>query len=336
MVLVLVLLPALAGAARRHAADGRRGRCAWTGGHHARQGRRVRRADAGRSAARLIPWLLAQVARTGSRELFTLTVLASPSASPIVAPTLFGVSFALGAFFAGMVVSESESATARPTNAAAARRLRGAVLRLGRHAVRPDDPDRAAGRAARGAGGHRRRQVARRAALIVLLLGYPRETALTVAASPRADRRVLVHPGRARQEPRPAVRRGVRADSGRRAPVDRAESAGVPDGRRTAQAVARHRVVSDPMNVTLSQLLERADALLARIERIVPDAVTDVDWSASIAFRWRKRDGRGRLVRSADRADRARRPAERRSPARADRAQHAPVRRGAAPPTTCC
>jgi CPA2 family monovalent cation:H+ antiporter-2 len=51
---------------------------------------------------------------------------------------LFGVSFALGAFFAGMVLRESEfSHRAAEETAAAARRLRGAVLRVGGHAVRP-------------------------------------------------------------------------------------------------------------------------------------------------------------------------------------------------------
>jgi monovalent cation:H+ antiporter-2, CPA2 family len=57
---------------------------------------------------RVLPWLLWQVARTGSRELFTLCVVARRSASPTARPALFGVSFALGAFFAGMVMRESE------------------------------------------------------------------------------------------------------------------------------------------------------------------------------------------------------------------------------------
>ncbi|MCV9965963.1 cation:proton antiporter [Pararhizobium sp. BT-229] len=56
---------------------------------------------------RLVPWLLMLVARTGSRELFTLTVLAIALGIAFGSATLFGVSFALGAFFAGVVMSES-------------------------------------------------------------------------------------------------------------------------------------------------------------------------------------------------------------------------------------
>ncbi|NYZ17149.1 Kef family K(+) transporter [Azospirillum sp. RWY-5-1] len=60
---------------------------------------------AGRKA---VPWLLGQVARTGSRELFTLAVLAIAVGIAYGSATLFGVSFALGAFFAGVVLSESD------------------------------------------------------------------------------------------------------------------------------------------------------------------------------------------------------------------------------------
>ncbi len=57
---------------------------------------------------RILPWLLWQVARTGSRELFTLSVVASAIGIAYGASALFNVSFALGAFFAGMVMRESE------------------------------------------------------------------------------------------------------------------------------------------------------------------------------------------------------------------------------------
>jgi monovalent cation:H+ antiporter-2, CPA2 family len=57
---------------------------------------------------RLVPWLLAQTARTGSRELFTLSVLAVALGIAFGSADLFGVSFALGAFFAGVVLSESD------------------------------------------------------------------------------------------------------------------------------------------------------------------------------------------------------------------------------------
>jgi monovalent cation:H+ antiporter-2, CPA2 family len=57
---------------------------------------------------RIFPWLLWQVARTGSRELFVLCVVAASVSLAYGAAELFGVSFALGAFFAGVVISESE------------------------------------------------------------------------------------------------------------------------------------------------------------------------------------------------------------------------------------
>ncbi|WP_446469813.1 YbaL family putative K(+) efflux transporter [Xenorhabdus stockiae] len=57
---------------------------------------------------RLIPWLLAKTASTGSRELFTLAVLTIALGVAYGAVELFDASFALGAFFAGMVLNESE------------------------------------------------------------------------------------------------------------------------------------------------------------------------------------------------------------------------------------
>ncbi|MBI6217922.1 YbaL family putative K(+) efflux transporter [Proteus sp. DFP240708] len=57
---------------------------------------------------KLIPWILAKTAATGSRELFTLCVLALALGIAYAAVTLFDASFALGAFFAGMVLNESE------------------------------------------------------------------------------------------------------------------------------------------------------------------------------------------------------------------------------------
>jgi CPA2 family monovalent cation:H+ antiporter-2 len=57
---------------------------------------------------RVAPWILGQVARTGSRELFTLAVLALAFGIAYGSSELFGVSFALGAFFAGVVLNESD------------------------------------------------------------------------------------------------------------------------------------------------------------------------------------------------------------------------------------
>ncbi len=56
---------------------------------------------------RLIPWILHYVAHTGSRELFRLSVFVIALGTAFAAASLFDVSFALGAFFAGMVLSES-------------------------------------------------------------------------------------------------------------------------------------------------------------------------------------------------------------------------------------
>jgi len=106
MVLVLVLLPALAPSLGGKAADGARSMgmtifitLAQVGGFIAFMfivGRR------------LFPWLLWQVAKTGSRELFTLCVIAAAVSIAYGSSAIFGVSFALGAFFAGMVLRESE------------------------------------------------------------------------------------------------------------------------------------------------------------------------------------------------------------------------------------
>jgi len=57
---------------------------------------------------RVIPWILHYIAHTGSRELFRLAVLAIALGVAFGAAKLFGVSLALGAFFAGMILSESD------------------------------------------------------------------------------------------------------------------------------------------------------------------------------------------------------------------------------------
>jgi CPA2 family monovalent cation:H+ antiporter-2 len=59
---------------------------------------------------RVIPWILQYTVRYGSRELFRLSVLVVALGVAFGAAQLFGVSFALGAFFAGMVLNESELA----------------------------------------------------------------------------------------------------------------------------------------------------------------------------------------------------------------------------------
>jgi CPA2 family monovalent cation:H+ antiporter-2 len=58
--------------------------------------------------ARVLPWVLRQVVRTGSRELFTLSVIAIALGIGYGSAELLGLSFALGAFFAGVVVNGSD------------------------------------------------------------------------------------------------------------------------------------------------------------------------------------------------------------------------------------
>jgi CPA2 family monovalent cation:H+ antiporter-2 len=109
-VLVLVLLPALAGPLGGHPVDGHAagaGDSLWLA-----IGKTLLSVGAfiafmllvGR---KLFPWFLWRVAKTGSRELFTLAVIAAAVGIAYGSSHLFGVSFALGAFFAGMVLRES-------------------------------------------------------------------------------------------------------------------------------------------------------------------------------------------------------------------------------------
>lgn len=58
--------------------------------------------------SRLFPWLLQRVERTGSRELFTVAVIALALGIAFGAHQVFGLSFALGAFFAGVVINQSD------------------------------------------------------------------------------------------------------------------------------------------------------------------------------------------------------------------------------------
>ena len=108
-VLVLVLLPPLAGVLGGEARQSATDVPLWWS-QSARRCSRSRPSSplmliAGRG---VLPWLLWQVARTGSRELFTLAVVAAAIGIAYGAAQLFSVSFALGAFFAGMVMRESE------------------------------------------------------------------------------------------------------------------------------------------------------------------------------------------------------------------------------------
>jgi CPA2 family monovalent cation:H+ antiporter-2 len=120
MVLTLVLLPPLAGLLGGEAPASMKdtGLAAWLGvttiwGKLGLTGVKVAAFVAlmlivGR---KVIPWILHYVAHTGSRELFRLSVLAIALGVAFGSAELFGVSFALGAFFAGMVLAESQLST---------------------------------------------------------------------------------------------------------------------------------------------------------------------------------------------------------------------------------
>jgi len=112
MVLVLVLLPAFAGPPLAHLTDAGHapaGHAPWAATLGATLGKlAVFVALMFGAGARVFPWLLKQVERTGSRELFTLAVLSLAIGVAFGASELFGVSFALGAFVAGIVIHESD------------------------------------------------------------------------------------------------------------------------------------------------------------------------------------------------------------------------------------
>ena len=132
---------------------------------------------------RVVPWLLGHVARTGSRELFTLGVLAVALGVAVGAAALFGVSFALGAFFAGVVIAESDfshqaAADALPFQDAFAVLFFVSVGMLFDPSILVDEPLRVVAVLLVILVG---KSLA--AFLIVLVFRYPLRTALTVSAS---------------------------------------------------------------------------------------------------------------------------------------------------------
>ena len=132
---------------------------------------------------RAVPWLFARVARTGSRELFTLAVLATALGIAYGSAALFGVSFALGAFFAGVVLSESDlshrtAADSLPLQDAFAVLFFVSVGMLFDPSILVREPLAVLAVVLVVVVG---KSLA--AAAIVLALGYPATTALTVSAS---------------------------------------------------------------------------------------------------------------------------------------------------------
>lgn len=182
-VLVLVLLPPLAGLLGGDASASAAGVPLWQA-----LGKTVLQIAAfvalmlvvGR---RVLPGLLWQVARTGSQELFTLAVISAAIGIAYGAAVLFNVSFALGAFFAGMVMRESEfshraAAESLPLRDAFAVLFFVAVGMLFDPAVIVSAPFKVLAVVAIIVLGKSLAAMA-----LVLVLRYPLNTALTVAAS---------------------------------------------------------------------------------------------------------------------------------------------------------
>ena len=132
---------------------------------------------------RLFPWLLWQVTKTGSRELFTLCVVAAAISIAYGSSEVFGVSFALGAFFAGMVLRESEFShraadQTLPLQDAFAVLFFVSVGMLFEPRILVDQPLQVLATVAVIVGGKSAAALA-----LVLLLRYPAQTALQVSAS---------------------------------------------------------------------------------------------------------------------------------------------------------
>jgi CPA2 family monovalent cation:H+ antiporter-2 len=132
---------------------------------------------------RVLPWALTQVARTQSRELFTLAVLAIALGIAVSSAQVFGVSMALGAFLAGLVVGRSEfsvraAADALPMRDAFAVLFFVSVGMLLDPGTLLDDPQMLAATLAIVLIGKPLAAVA-----IVALFGYPLKVALSVAVA---------------------------------------------------------------------------------------------------------------------------------------------------------
>ena len=176
---------------------------------------------------RVMPWLLRQAARTGSRELFTLAVLALSVGIAFGAAKLFGVSFALGAFFAGMVLNESDlshkaASNSLPLQDAFAVLFFVSVGMLFDPTIIVREPMMLAGVLLLVLIGKSLVALA-----VVLVLGLSGQHGAGRLGIARAGRRVLVHPRGARHRLRAAAARGLEPHSRGFAGVDHAESARV-------------------------------------------------------------------------------------------------------------
>ncbi|MCD8338750.1 MAG: cation:proton antiporter, partial [Burkholderiales bacterium] len=132
---------------------------------------------------RVLPWLLWQVAKTGSRELFTLCVLAVAIGIAFGASEIFHISFALGAFFSGMVMRESKYAHRAATESLPLRDAFSVIFFVGvgmmfEPAILVDQPTRLLAVLAIIIVGK-----SLVAFVLVMLLRYPLHSALTVAVA---------------------------------------------------------------------------------------------------------------------------------------------------------
>jgi CPA2 family monovalent cation:H+ antiporter-2 len=89
------------------------------------------------AGSKIIPWIMVQVARLRSRELFTLTVLVMAITVAAGSSYLFGASMALGAFLAGMVVGQSPVSQQAAADALPMRDAFAVLFFIRRNALRP-------------------------------------------------------------------------------------------------------------------------------------------------------------------------------------------------------
>ncbi len=157
---------------------------------------------------KVIPWAMHWVAHTGSRELFRLAVLAIALGVAFGSAVLFGVSFALGAFFAGMVLSESPLSHRAAEETLPLRDAFAVIFFVSvgmlvdpRIVIEHPLPLLATvvivlvGKSVAAYG-------------LVRMFGYGALHRPHHLGQPRADRRILLHPGRARHGSRPAAQGG--------------------------------------------------------------------------------------------------------------------------------
>ena len=176
---------------------------------------------------RVFPWLLKRVEDTGSRELFTLAVIALALGVAFGSAKLFGVSFALGAFFAGMVINESDlshraATDTQPLQDAFAGLFFVAVGMLFDPEILFEQPLKllavlaiiVVGKSLAALG-------------IVLALRYPLGTALSVSAALAQIGEFSFILAGPRREPRPLAAGRTQPDPGRRDPVHHAQPAAV-------------------------------------------------------------------------------------------------------------